>query len=190
MSIYRAQISLQMDTEFPRDAISVNPHYDGTNPQALANALKTLLLAHPSVGAAQAFKVKVYDAEKLPPSYPLAESSNVVAARSSGAPREVALCLSYYSGFNRPRLRGRMYIPATILGGNLAQKPSQVQIDAALSWKDIFTVGSATAIWVLWSRREKKASVVDHIWCDNEWDTIRSRGMDSTARTALTLSQP
>ena len=37
MSHYRAQISFQLDTLFPRDAMTINPHYTGVNPGALAN---------------------------------------------------------------------------------------------------------------------------------------------------------
>ena len=189
MSVYRAQIALQLDTEFPRDAMTINPHYEGSNPQAIANALKTKLLAHPNVGAVQPFHIKIYDAEKPPPSYPLAAADNAVPTRPSGAPRELAMCLSYYSGFNRPRLRGRLFIPGTLLGGTPQTRPSLAQQNAAMAWADVFNIGSNTGIWVVWSRTEKLGSVVTNVWVDDEWDCVRSRGLDPTSRVAAPVTQ-
>jgi hypothetical protein len=189
MSIYRAQIALQLDTDFPRDAITINPHYEGVDPQGLANRLKTLLLGHSAIGAVQPFHIKIYDAQKAPPSYPLAEASNVAAPRASGAPREVALCLSYYSGYNRPRMRGRLFLPGTLLGGAMGQRPSPGQIAAALTWQTIFNVGTATAFWGVYSKISNACLPITHVWVDDEWDTIRSRGMDPTSRVTEVVTQ-
>jgi len=190
VATYRAQLAFKTDTDFPRDAMSMNPHYTGENPQALADKLKANLIAHPSVGAQWGFTIKVYDALKAPPSYPLATATLDMPKRDTGKPREVAMCLSYYSGFNRPSLRGRLYIPGGFITGAQGLKPSQAQIDEVLSWKDVFTVGVSTAIWVVYSRKHKTSSVVDHCWVDNEWDTIRTRGLRSELRTATAIAQP
>src|SRR3954466_10470065 len=124
MAVFRAQISFQLDTAFPRDAVTITPHYQGDNAQALADALKTNLMAHSLVGAAGLpFKVRVYDAEKPPPSYPLASSANGTGFVPSSHPREIALCLSYYSTWNRPSYRGRLYIPGHLIGSQMALRP-------------------------------------------------------------------
>lgn len=183
MAHYRASISFQMSTEFPRDAMAINPHYSGDNPQALGDALKTALLAKQTVGAVQPFKIKIYDDEKAPPSYPLYQTENVAAARSYSWPREIALCLSFYSGFNRPRLRGRLYLPGALAGGTAGLSPTQAQMDEILSWKDVFKApGTSGHQWVVWSKTEKLASIVTNCWVDNEWDTQRSRGLRPTER--------
>src|SRR3954467_8574990 len=102
MATYRVQIAFQLDTALPRDAVTINPHYSGDNPQALGDALKVNLMANANVGATCPFTVKVYDALKAPPSYPLYTVSNGTGFLASTKPREVALCLSYYSTWNRP----------------------------------------------------------------------------------------
>lgn len=191
MAHYRAQISFQMDTEFPKDAVSINPHYEGTNPQALADALKTNLLAHSNIGAVQPFKIKVYDAAAPPPSYPLAEASNVAAARVSTMPREVALCLSFYSGFNRPRLRGRVYIPGNLIPGTPGLRPTGTQMTSVLSWVDALNVpAGSVGKWEVWSKIEKAGSYVTNAWCDDEWDTMRSRGLSPTTRQERVVTSP
>src|SRR3982751_2212245 len=111
MSIFRAQISFPADTALPRDQMSITPHYTGDNASALANWLKASLIAWPST-ATRPFKIKVYDAEKAKPNYPLATAEQTGTTPNTGAPREVCLCLSYFSTFNRKSWRGRLYLPA------------------------------------------------------------------------------
>jgi hypothetical protein len=41
--------------------------------------------------------------------------------------------------------------------------------------------------WVVWSRKLKQANGVNHYWVDDEWDTVRSRGMRSTKRVEFTI---
>src|SRR4051794_19841575 len=107
MAVYRAQIGVPMDSALPRDVITINPHYEGDDPGALAVALKASFAAWTAT-AGRSVTIKIYDAKKAPPSYPLATASTVGTTLGSSCPREVALCLSYYTGYNRPRFRGRL----------------------------------------------------------------------------------
>lgn len=180
---FRAQISFQYDTAFPRDAISINPHYNGDNAQALADVLKTNLLAVPKIGATTPFKVRVYDAEKAPPSYPLGQAENVASPKLTSSPREVALCLSYYATWNRPGFRGRVFIPSFWISGSLGLRPTNAQQLEVVAMKNIFKSGLPSGtIWEVWSPTLKQGSGISHVWCDDEWDTMRSRGMKSTSR--------
>ena len=190
MANYRAQISFQLDTLFPRDAMTINPHYSGVNPQALADALITRIAAIPAVGATQPMTVKVYDADKAPPSYPLASATAGSGTRASGWPREVALCLSYYSGFNRPSLRGRLYIPGAFSQGSAGVTPTTTQQDNILAWCDALIVGTSIATWEVYSKKNKSgAGPVTHAWVDNEWDTQRSRGLRADSRVQRAVTQ-
>lgn len=189
MALYRASISFQMDSAFPRDAVTINPHFAGDSAQALADALKTNLIAVPTIGAAKAFTVKIYDALKAPPSFPLATATNGTGFWASGFPREVALCLSYYAAFNRPHSRGRLYIPATLIGGGLALRPTQTQMDSVLAFRNVFINGLPTGHkWNTYSPTTGASEPVTNCWVDDEWDIVRSRGLRGETRRTATVA--
>ena len=189
MANYRVQISFPVDGVLPADAMTITPHYSGDNAQGLADVLKSNLSAFAPVGAGKPFKISVYDAEKAPPNYPLATASQTGTPPTSGGPRELALCLSYYSTWNRPRLRGRLYIPYIFVTGALGQRPTGAQITAALDWRTPLTAGLPSAHrMIVWSRVEKKAYGVSDFWVDDEWDIVRSRGRKPTTRQTATYA--
>jgi hypothetical protein len=186
--IFLAKIGFQLDSAFPRDAVTINPCYFGDNAQGLADALKTNLMTTSPVGATTPFRIRIYDAQKLPPSYPLAEASNGTGFKATTVPRELALCLSYYSTANRPGQRGRVYIPAYFLGGTIGLRPSVPQRDSALAWTT--TLGKslpAAHNLVVYSRKVKQSYGVDNTWVDDEWDIVRSRGLRGENRSTATL---
>jgi hypothetical protein len=188
MPIYRAQISFPEDTALPRDEIQYNPHYNGTDAQLLANALKANLIANANVGTAP-FKIKIYDAKKAPPSYPLATAEQTGTPVTNSYPREVAICLSYYAQFNRPHLRGRIYLlPKHVASSANSLRPSGAILTNALAWKSVFGAGlPASTFWTVYSRVTGGDAQVTNVWVDDEWDTMRSRGMRSTSRSVGTL---
>jgi len=183
MAYYRVQIGFQLDSTLPKDVVTLNPHYQGDNPQALADALKNNLLAAPGIGPTWPFKIKVYDAQKPAPSYPLYETTNGTGSKDTNVPRELALCISYYSGFNRPRFRGRLYLPGGFLTAGPGLRPTPATITAALDMAAVFYQGLPAAHnWVVWSKLDGTGRTVTDIWVDDEWDTIRSRGLRGTTR--------
>lgn len=183
MAIYRAQIGFALDTDFARDIVTINPHFNGDNAQALADALKANLLANAQIGATSPFTVKIYDAQKPPPSYPLAQAASGTGHKTTSWPRELGLCLSYYATWNRPSYRGRLYIPGTFLGGTPGLRPSGTQQTNALAWRTIFTTGlPAQTVFSVYSRKLNQASGVSAFWVDDEWDVVRSRGMRGQTR--------
>jgi hypothetical protein len=187
--ILRALINFPVDTALPTDAMSITPHYFGSDSQGLADRLKTNLTAFAAVGATKPFTIRIYDATKAPPSYPLATASQSGSPPQYSYPRELALCLSYYSTWNRPSYRGRLYLPIWMLGGGtIANRPSQTQIDACLAFKTVLTSGLPSGTnWVVYSKKLAQSFGVSSVWCDNEWDVMRSRGTKGTARTLGTV---
>jgi hypothetical protein len=184
MATFRATLSFPMDTALPKDACSINPHFAGADAQALANALHTNVKAQ-TANVGHPFTVKIYDAAAPPPSYPLATVTEPGSPPQSAVPREVALCLSYYTTYNRPRYRGRLYMPVTWFTSVANVRPSGAIQQAVIDWaKAVFGTGMPQSTnWVVWSTVEKKAmGGVSNIWVDDEWDTIRSRGLSATAR--------
>lgn len=183
MATYHAQIGFPFDTDFPRDVVTMNPHYIGDNAQGLADALKQNLIGSAYVPANMPFRIKVYDAKAPKPSYPLAEASQGTGHTVTTAPREVALCLSYYATWNRPSYRGRVYIPHFFLGGALGLRPTATQMTNALSWHGILGSGlPAQTVWCVYSRKSGLSSGISNVWVDDEWDTVRSRGMRGQTR--------
>ena len=188
MAAYRAQISFPADSALPRDELSITPHYTGDNPSAIANWLKANLIAYPLVGA-KPFKIKLYDAEKAPPSYPVAQAEQTGTPPATGAPREIALCLSIYSTFNRPSWRGRLYLPETLFGGAQGLRPTPAQQQAVLDFAGVLHNGRpAGTAWVIWSRKEKVSRSVTRAWVDDEWDVMRSRGLKGTTRVEVGIT--
>jgi hypothetical protein len=187
--IFQAKLDFQYDTQLPTDAMTITPHFFGDNAQGLADALKTNLLGVLAIGPSTPFKIRIYDAQKPPPSYPLAEAQNVAGNKAYGAiPREVAICLSYYSTWNRPRYRGRLFLPAAWVGAPIGARPTQGQRDLALSFKNALSTGlPASHNWVVYSRVGQQANGVSDCWVDDEWDIVRSRGLRGTARSVGTV---
>jgi hypothetical protein len=187
MALYRVSIQFPADSALPKDVITINPHFAGDAPQALADALKTNLAAVVAIGT-KPFVIKVYDALKAPPSYPLAVASQGTGFFPTGVPREVAICLSYYAAFNRPHTRGRLYLPAFLLTGGLGVRPTSGQITAALNFRSVFTSGlPAGHKWNTYSPTTGGSEPVTNVWVDDEWDTVRSRGMKGVAREMATV---
>lgn len=157
--------------------------------------------------------VKVYDATASHPRPILYQNTFELGGVSDHAlPEEVALCLSYYSARNLPRLRGRLYIgplnvfaAATTADARPAQSFLTSMHDAAsrlllagpdalpIGWfDDPYPTGSIaeTVSWVVHSRLGSgtKAAPVPEFnlatagWIDNAWDTQRRRGAQPTTR--------
>lgn len=141
--------------------------------------------------AAREIRVKVYDYGP-PPQYPLA---SVVLNEGSKAnlngPGEVALCLSFYHDHPRPRYRGRVYLPVAVNSGTLPANPGTSRMSDAIAQAQAFgALGGANVDWSVFSTKDNTARKVTHVWVDDEWDTIRSRGIPpKTARATWTTSE-
>ena len=184
MASYRVQMQFPYDTALPRDIITLNPHFNGDNPDALLTALKTNLNSWAAT-AGKPYTLKCYDAAALPPSYPLAIATNAGTTPASSQPRELALCLSYYTTYNRPRYRGRLFLPNSWTAGAPGLRPSDTTIANVLTFAtQVLTKSLPPAHnWIVWSSVERKAmGGVTDIWCDDEWDIVRSRGMRGSKR--------
>jgi hypothetical protein len=189
MSIFRVTMQFPMDGTLARDVVTINPHFFGDNPSALLNALHANLLAWSGTAPAS-WTLKAYDAEHPKPNYPVAVKEQIGTTPGNDRPREIALCLSYYTGFNRPSFRGRLYLPTRWLSGSCAQRPSATQKTEVLDFgKSVLSKNlPASHNWVVWSTKYKKSQGgVSNIWVDDEWDTVRSRGLRATSRITATI---
>lgn len=195
MPLYRFQLAFAGDTQLERDQVVNTVHLNdagvGTDPESLATDLLAAFRAN-WYGPVRYGKCTGYEVGP-PPQFPVAfVESNVGNAPQSGCPREVALCLSYYSERNLPRQRGRIFLCAGMNGtiGTPAVRPDESERLLALNLgQAIADVGGADVDWVVYSPTDGEARSISHAWVDDEWDTIRSRGLDSTDREMITLNE-
>lgn len=198
MAIYRLQCSIGADTAFPRDRVMINPHFNNvggiltdSDADQLCEDLADALVAY--VSGTREIVVKAYDAQGTPPVFPVGNAiRNVGQFPASSAPRELALCLSFYSGQNVPRRRGRLYLPVFLIAPGVTHgvRPSttnQAKVGALATI--LADLGGADIDWSVYSRVDDVARAVSNWWVDDEWDSMRSRGLRSETRTVGTVSE-
>jgi hypothetical protein len=110
----------------------------------------------------------------------------------SAIPGELALCLSYYGGDAGPSKRGRLYVPYTVINNttaSLGARPNSADRTKVGTLVGLFAgLGGANVDWGVWSPTRNAFTKADHWYVDDEWDTVRSRGLRPTTRTAGTTS--
>lgn len=190
MSKIRVQVISRRQTDLAVDHI-VNSVYfddfnagvaDGTNWQAFANDVRALFNNRGGFPAGYGVETKVYDMADAKPRPVKAAAPWVGNGNQNAAtvPREVALCLSYFSGRNLPRFRGRLYLgPWTFA----EERPNAGHMDSLSALAlGLTNIGGIDVDWGLWSPTRLAFSKITDTWIDDEWDTIRSRGLRSTTR--------
>jgi hypothetical protein len=184
-----------MDGTDPGDAMLITPHFSTVNPAIDAENLVDDLLAAwqgwlPSQYRTTQIGVKLYDAQK--PNYPVAEKLvNPDVSVASAVNRDVAVCLSFYAQHNRPRLRGRLYIPVAVTGAAVTGPHVSATIQTKVGeLVPIFTgLGGIDIDWCVFSRKDNVGRSVTDWWIDNSWDTQRRRGIKATGRVKGTTSE-
>lgn len=139
--------------------------------------------------------IKYYAADGSVPNYPFDEQSFTLSPAPSALdmPVEVSLCVSYANdtanSVARARRRGRIYMSGWQTGFNAAGRPTGATVSAmAANFKTyvdaVNVITDFTA--VVYSRTNVTGYAIERIWVDNEWDTMRSRGLRATTRTTVT----
>ena len=139
--------------------------------------------AMPNVAGFTGWECRVYRHGGAKNDPPEARSSGTYGGTPQGVgPREVALCLSYYADVNIPRRRGRMYLgpwPAA----QMQERPGEVPTgQLGLLATRLSGLGGVNVQWVQYSPTTGEFHNVTNFWIDDEWDTIRSRGLKATTR--------
>lgn len=197
MPLYEVDISMwDFGQSLARDAavntVWFNDTGTGTDPQNIADDVRDLYVSN--LGQASPIEVKVYDHADAKPRPVKGRAVANIGAGGGGAqePREVALCLSFYADRNIPRHRGRIYLPAYLMTAvDMGQRPSNAAMDAVLAFatksnNSFPDVGGVDVTWCVFSRKDGVARKVTAGWVDDEWDTVRSRGLRATKRTTFT----
>jgi len=175
--------------------------FDSTAGEFVGDAIKQFYVDVRTAGgikgmAQNGHTIKMYSATTLPPNYPIDEYAfNLpVAPGAIEMPLEVALCVSYANDsatiVPRARRRGRIYISGWGESDNTSGRPVSTAygglVTAYETYADTLNADPDYEAGV-WSRTNGIIYPIERIWADNEWDTQRSRGGKSTARTTVTL---
>ncbi len=195
MAVYRMQCAWQVGSAFPRDRMIINPVFEdhglGSDPDGLTADLANFLAGW--AAWTNELTVTCYRTEGDGPHYPEAQrTENVGNIPESLQPRELALCLSYYSEVNRPRFRGRIYLPlgALFTGSALGARPdNSLQTKLAGLASAFGGLGGVDVDWSVWSDRDQEARPVSHWWVDDEWDVQRRRGLRATGRLEADIGE-
>ena len=197
IATYKAVISTWLDTTEPADAMQITPTFHTKNPvggdlTALANDLLngwTTWLNTVYKGTQQ--RVTFYDVEGTKPVYPAAQvEKNTGVAIASQTNRDIAVCLSCYATNNRPRYRGRLYVPLVLSGGSPSganvSTPTMTLIAGLVPLFE--GLGGVDVDWGVYSRADGQFRKYTNWWIDNSWDTQRRRGKRATLRQQGTTS--
>lgn len=196
MPLYEAQVAMwDLDGVLPRDAAINTLYFDDagvtSDPDGLAGDLADMYLTHLR---AVPVEVKLYDVAQAKPRDVKGHATrNMTSSGSTGSiPREVALCLSYYAGTSHPRNRGRIFLPIYLMSGigGTGQRPTDPQMQAILAFAtqanaSFPDIGGPDVRWMQYSRTLGRAAQVTAGWVDDEWDTVRSRGLKPTHRVTF-----
>lgn len=189
--------------DVPRDYV-VNTVYHSTTQatidyQAHANSVRDAFAFGNALTAAQwqvyqfrELTVKVYDMADIPPRPERAVAVHTpvsweVLPLSS---REIALCLSFYASYNRPRFRGRIYT-GPFLETEVGEVPPTNLMDQVLNLGDALgRIGPAGMHWVVYSQKNKNAQWLTNIWVNDLWDHMSSREQKEATRRTGTITPP
>jgi hypothetical protein len=197
MSKIRVLVSTYRNGDLPVDFIENTVYFDdfnvdptgGTDWQAFATDVRDAFRDYRLMPGDYGCSAKVYNMADPLPRPVKASAPWMVAFRSSGpgAPREVALCLSYYSERNLPRFRGRLYLGPF---NTPSERPNDGAMNEVMSLAPkLGAIGGPDVDWGLWSPTRAAFSKITAGWVDDEWDTVRSRGRKSTKRFTYTTSE-
>lgn len=190
MAQYRVMIDWSNSASLTSEDNIVNTFYLDTDalpgaddPQGLCDDALQLFRTYRTMPAGfDTIRCRLYNMSDAEPRQPVASAAASFAAGGEAGPREVALCLSYYADTNTPRRRGRMYI-GPFVSGDMHERPNTTTQNYLQTLASgISGLGGVNVQWVQYSPTTGQFHNVTNWWVDNEWDTVRSRGLKGTAR--------
>lgn len=199
MAMYRIQFILHTTDGQPNNFVTNTFHALGVDDDDAIDAGVAIRQGYSSIVSylsplilQSGHEVKIYNLEDPEPRAPVFEGTwNLTSSPTGSAlPTEVALCLSFQatkvSGAPQSRRRNRVYIGPfdTTACGNDG-RPVSALVTALADWGEAIQAAAelATWDWAIYSTYNPTTGIiVANGWVDNEFDTQRRRGRESTSR--------
>lgn len=185
---YRALVSWGAPTDLPRDRSSNTLYFENSSTPPTPDYDQLAEDIAEAYGAWTQFygrliNVRMYNMQDQEPRPIRGEYQYTVAGTpGAGGPREVALCLSYYGERNLPHQRGRIYT-GPFSKGAMDVRPTTIFMNEVLDLgKRLAAIGGENISWRVYSPTTNNYHHIRNIWVNNEWDTVRSRGLRGDAR--------
>jgi hypothetical protein len=209
MGVKRAMVVLEAQSAIPEDRV-INTFHFSPGSDALAIATKLIEFYNTGLGTfnpvaywispyvsrtANKCEIRVYDLADPKPRPPSVHQFTLGAANSAQLlPRELSVCLSYYSERNIRRQRGRIYIgPLSVnaMENRVGDQGVVVALrDSLAGAGSRLAQATPGADWVVYSELEASSvgpeyagRSVSHGWVDNAFDIQRRRGVDPSVRS-------
>lgn len=145
--------------------------------------------------------IRFYDLNTPEPRIPYQEHTRNLGPFGGGAPmaEEVALCLSYrtdlVSGTNQARRRGRLFIgplaaSAAEVSNGRSRPTTAMRTTLLYAGRNLQNGIRGIGLnndWVIWSPTDQEEHVISHLWVDDAWDTMRSRGPKASLRQSVNV---
>ena len=168
-----------------------NSPLDPAGYQKLADDLRDIYAARFFTSGCK-IEVRAYDMADAKPRPERAFSTVTRTGSITASAPQVAVCLSYYSGRNLPRNRGRIYTGPYTNTARLV--PATIQDDLIAMGQAFANLGGVNVDWSVWSPTTAAgggdgSKSISDIWVDNSWDIVRSRKLKGTARKTATINE-
>lgn len=196
MPTFRVQSVMYPTTNLLRDATVNTFHVDTVSGPpdfaALSLAWETFMSGQRALFADSVRQfdhvLKVYNLADPEPRAPVYEDTWSFSEALVGEmlPPEVALCISFeggrVSGEDQARKRGRIYLGPFDIQYTVDGRPNpDVCSDLVAAFSTfIESLNAAGFYFVVYSRANAATVAVERVWVDEEWDTQRRRGREST----------
>jgi hypothetical protein len=199
MSTRKYVVSAAADSLLPRDCIVNTLFFNHTvgepvlpeDVDAICADLATLFQGSWYGASNRQIKVTAYEVGGVDPHFPVGSAIiNTGLSPESPGPRETALCLSFFGERNVPRKRGRIYLAMGPRTSDMAVRPTVSHQTQAMAMATGFhNIGGINVDWSVHSTVTGDTEKVQYAWCDNEWDTVRKRGLKATGRLTAAVGE-
>jgi len=198
---YKFQVVMPQGSALPADQITNTFHMNhvlggltATDLEGMCGDICTLFQKQYKDEPNGKVTTKAYSLGAASHAPPLAQVTKGTNPWGNACPREVALCLSFAKRRSVPRERGRLYLaPGAPMGAAALFTYGARPNNALMTWalelyskpnQSLPDLGGPDWKFGVYSPTNSAFYQTTEAWVDDEWDTIRSRGLKPSTRVS------